>query len=309
MEEKNNDLVTMIITTYNRKQMLQKALESVINQTYKNLEIIIADNHSEDGTKEICEEYAKKDSRIVYLRHEKNLGMTGNINEAHKISKGVYMNVLCDDDWLDVDFVEKCYEEITKNPECSFVSPTVKLYDTNYNLIRQSPVVDLHSPNISKRVTSYIIADANHCLITNGLLKNYVTKNMLEEDGFAIKDRFAEDWVYVIKYLIEGRCKVIDSTHYNKLDNGYTTKMETMKEFWDLTGITPQNSFDKIKESIADAVINDKFCQNRLTNNQRSKLANTVIKTKPKNFYEIIDSYIRKFFRLIKLIKDIQFNI
>ena len=56
MEEKNNDLVTMIITTYNRKQMLQKALESVINQTYKNLEIIIADNHSEDGTKEICRE-------------------------------------------------------------------------------------------------------------------------------------------------------------------------------------------------------------------------------------------------------------
>ena len=66
----NLPLITVIITTYNRVNLLEKAILSVINQTYKNLEIIISDNHSEDGTEELCEKYAKTDSRIIYYRQE-----------------------------------------------------------------------------------------------------------------------------------------------------------------------------------------------------------------------------------------------
>ena len=133
-------LITVIITTYNRVNLLEKALLSVIRQTYKNLEIIISDNHSEDGTEELCKKYAKTDSRIRYFRQEKNLGMPANTNFAHSKSNGEYTHVLCDDDWLDEDFIEKSYEEIRKNPEYNYIYPTVKLYDGDNNFISEDNI-------------------------------------------------------------------------------------------------------------------------------------------------------------------------
>ena len=303
MNKKEPDLITVIITTYNRKTMLQKAIESVVNQTYRNLEIIIADNHSEDGTKEMCEEFAKKDSRIVYLRHEKNLGMTGNINAAHKISKGVYMNVLCDDDWLDLDFIEKCYKEITKKPYYSFVTPTVRLFDEKYNFIKESPVVNLDVKSIYKRVCTYIYADSKNYLITNGLLKNSVTKDLLKEDDYAIKDRYAEDWVYMVKYLIAGRCKVMDSTHYNKLNNGITAKIETMHEFWNINGVNEQNWFEKVKETIINAINSDNFFKNRLTEKEREKLSQKVKTVTPYAYTDKIEAITNKIKKTLHFIK------
>ncbi len=98
MQEK--PLVSVTIATFNRCEKLQKAIESVINQTYKNLEIIIADNHSEDGTEKLCQQYAAKDSRIKYFRHDENLGMTANANFFAKQMTGKYWVGLCDDDCL-----------------------------------------------------------------------------------------------------------------------------------------------------------------------------------------------------------------
>ena len=70
-----NPLVTVGLPTFNRKNLLERALNSVLNQTYKNIDILVSDNHSDDGTEEIMLEYAKKDSRIRYFRQEKNQGV------------------------------------------------------------------------------------------------------------------------------------------------------------------------------------------------------------------------------------------
>lgn len=72
---KSEPLVTILIQTFNRKDLLRKAIESAINQTYKNIEIFIADNHSEDGTEGMVIDYCKNEPRIKYHRHEQNIGM------------------------------------------------------------------------------------------------------------------------------------------------------------------------------------------------------------------------------------------
>ena len=267
--KENCPLITVIITTYNRERMLEKALLSVINQTYKNLEIIIADNHSEDKTEEVCRKYAETDTRIKYFRQEKNIGMPANTNFAHSQAKGEYVHVLCDDDWLDEDFIEKSYEVIKKHPDVNFVCPTVKLYDTNYHFLSEAKMINLACNNIADRIKNYVYAAKNHSSITNGLMKTEVTKAMLREDGYAIGSRFAEDWVYVVKYLIDGKCKMINSTHYNKLDNGYTSNLKDMIEFWNDSTLTYEDFYGSVLKTIQKSINNDNFCKNRLSEKER----------------------------------------
>ncbi len=98
----NKKLVSVIITTYNRALLLQRCLDSVLAQNYKNLEIIVADDCSTDNTNEIVKKYQKKDSRIKYFKHNKNKGNAYTRNTAFRNCKGFYVAFLDDDgQWID----------------------------------------------------------------------------------------------------------------------------------------------------------------------------------------------------------------
>lgn len=97
----SNKLISVIIPSYNSGKYLEKALKSVIKQSYKNLEIIIINDGSTDNTEEIVKNWQKKDKRIRYLEHKKNLGLSAARNNAIKIAKGEYFALLdADDVWL-----------------------------------------------------------------------------------------------------------------------------------------------------------------------------------------------------------------
>ncbi len=95
----NNYLVSCILTTYNRCNFLKRSLDSIINQTYKNVEILIIDDFSSDNTGEIIKNYG--DSRIRYIRHSSNKGLAQSRNTGMKNSNGEFIAFLDDDDeWL-----------------------------------------------------------------------------------------------------------------------------------------------------------------------------------------------------------------
>lgn len=94
----DNPLVTVYIPTYNRVELLKRAIESVRNQTYQNLEIIIVDDCSQDATAEYLKEISKKDSRIRYFIKEKNSGACASRNIAINNARGEYITGLDDDD-------------------------------------------------------------------------------------------------------------------------------------------------------------------------------------------------------------------
>lgn len=95
-------LISVIIPVYNVEQYLRKCLESIINQTYKNLEIILIDDGSTDNSGKICDEYAKKDTRIQTI-HKKNGGLSDARNCGLKKSTGDYIVFVDSDDWMDFD--------------------------------------------------------------------------------------------------------------------------------------------------------------------------------------------------------------
>lgn len=102
----NNPLISVIIPIYNVEKYLHKCIDSIINQSYRNLEIILVDDGSPDNCGKICDEYVKKDYRIKVI-HKENGGLSDARNSGMKISKGDYIAFVDSDDWLDCDLYEK----------------------------------------------------------------------------------------------------------------------------------------------------------------------------------------------------------
>jgi glycosyltransferase involved in cell wall biosynthesis len=102
-----NELVTVCITTYNRKELLLKALKSLQEQTYNNLEIIIVDDASTDGTEEIILSIKKEDQRIKYIKHSQNKRLAAARNTAIFNASGKYFSFIDDDDEWDNRYIEE----------------------------------------------------------------------------------------------------------------------------------------------------------------------------------------------------------
>lgn len=109
-----NDLVTVIVPVYNVKEYLPECIESIINQTYKNLEIIIVDDGSTDGSAEICDKLKKKDNRVVVI-HQKNRGAGMARNAGLRFANGVYIGFVDADDITCNTYIEELYSAASKS--------------------------------------------------------------------------------------------------------------------------------------------------------------------------------------------------
>lgn len=110
-------LITVVITTHNYAGYLPKAIESIINQTYKNFEIIVVDDGSTDNTKSIIDQY----QFVTYL-YQENKGVSAARNAGIAKAKGNYLVFLDADDWLEKDALEQNYNVIRDKPDVAFVS-------------------------------------------------------------------------------------------------------------------------------------------------------------------------------------------
>ena len=117
MANKNDNisspLVSIIVPIYNVEQYLPACLDSLVNQTLQDIEIILVDDGSTDKSGQICEEYAQKGKRITVL-HKKNGGLSDARNYGIKKSKGKYISFIDSDDYLSEKFISILYENIIK---------------------------------------------------------------------------------------------------------------------------------------------------------------------------------------------------
>lgn len=104
------------LPVYNGERFLKFALDSLLNQTYCDFELIISDNASTDGTMQICQEYAARDPRIRYYRNQLNTGAAANFNRVFELARGEYFKWAAADDVVSPDFLEKCVDVLDRNP-------------------------------------------------------------------------------------------------------------------------------------------------------------------------------------------------
>ena len=153
--------LSIIVPVYNTARYLTQCIDSITKQTFKNWELILVDDGSEDGSSELCDEWCQKDARIKVI-HKQNTGQADSRNQALKICQGAYIGFVDSDDWIDENMYEillrdikstnsdiaicNHYEE-SKNDSYTNVS-TIKRQIFNYKEIQQLIIKD--------KVKSYI---------------------------------------------------------------------------------------------------------------------------------------------------------
>lgn len=100
-----NDLISLIVPVYNVEKYLDKCLETITNQTYSNMEIILIDDGSTDLSGKKCDEWEKKDSRVRVI-HKKNGGLSSARNAGIDVAKGKYISFIDSDDYIELNMIE-----------------------------------------------------------------------------------------------------------------------------------------------------------------------------------------------------------
>jgi len=151
--------ISIIIPIYNSEKYLSKCLDSVINQTYNNLEIILVNDGSIDNSINVMKEYARKNKRIIII-DKKNTGVSSTRNEGIKKATGDYIMFLDSDDWLEIDAVERMY-----NILCDTGVDAVRC---NYKIVKNNQIIE-HG-NVNNEIMNRVIDNPKE------IINNFFTK-------------------------------------------------------------------------------------------------------------------------------------
>ena len=127
--------VSLGIPLYNESEFLEETIISLLNQTYKDIEIIAIDNNSSDGSFKILETYSEKDKRLRIYKNKYNIGQSANFNLVFEKSKGEYFSWIGAHDKYEKNYVKKLLNKFDKNQNISVVFSNVSNMDKNLSLI------------------------------------------------------------------------------------------------------------------------------------------------------------------------------
>jgi glycosyltransferase involved in cell wall biosynthesis len=125
------DLVSVLIPVYNREHIISETIDSALNQSYENTEIIIVDNNSSDGTWNVIQKYQKKFPKIKAFRNNDNIGPVRNWKKCIEMANGKYGKILWSDDLIDNLFIEKTIRLMSSN--VGFVFSGAEIFSENIN--------------------------------------------------------------------------------------------------------------------------------------------------------------------------------
>lgn len=160
----NIPTISVIIPTYNRTHLIERAIQSVLNQTYQDFEIIVVDDGSIDNTKEVLESFS--DKRIRYIRHEKNRGGAVARNTGIKIARGEYIGFLDDDsEWLSKKLEKQMKAFEAASPEVSIVYTGLLRIENDRKVYIPSPTIKKKENNIQRELLKKNFIDTSTILV------------------------------------------------------------------------------------------------------------------------------------------------
>lgn len=184
MEKKG--LISVIVPIYKVEKYLEVCIESIINQTYTELEIILIDDNSPDGCGEICDRYAKIDDRIIVI-HQKNGGAAAARNAGLRVATGEYISFVDSDDYLELDAYEKLLKALQKF-NADIVQGDFRFIYVNHQNIHQANYNIRHFSTID--YLTYFTEEWTCALCWDKLFRRDVLLNVFFEEGHLIDDEF-----------------------------------------------------------------------------------------------------------------------
>lgn len=242
--------VSVIIPVYNVEKYLEETVDSVVNQTLKEIEIILINDGSEDKSLKIAEEYLKKDKRIILI-NQKNQGVSFARNTGLKISNGEYIYFMDSDDFIDNDTLEICYKNCINNKldflffdAISFLDSDsennikIKFYDYNREKIREKKIY--FGENITEKLLKENLFKSSACL--NFIDSKYLAKIELKfYEGIIHEDElftfilflYSERTMYLNKKFFHRRIRhnsIVTSKKSEKNIEGYLTVIKELEK-------------------------------------------------------------------------------
>lgn len=206
----NNPLVSVIIPVYNVEKYLKECLDSVVNQSLKNIEIIIVNDCSPDNSEKIILDYMSKDARIVYIKHEANKKLGGARNTGLRAAKGDWVYFLDSDDYIALDILQKTVEK------CLSTGAGLGVFGRKeFGVFREKKTFSLYLP--PKEFDGKILDEKIMGKIyTSTCYKLYRKSDLINNNIFFPENVFIEDWPFYYYYtaLVHPKIAVVREYGY-----------------------------------------------------------------------------------------------
>ena len=188
--------ISIIIPIYNSQDTIKRCIDSIINQTYKNIEILLIDNNSTDTSNIIINNYCKKDKRIIYFKEEKQ-GVSYARNLGIKKSKGKYIMFVDADDYLEKDAIENMIN-LLNIKKCDLIRA---FYNTEINTYDKRPKYKLNKLYNKKEIQNYIIPNIINQNIGSYIWLLLIKKELLKGIKFNEKLFIHQDIYFYLELL------------------------------------------------------------------------------------------------------------
>lgn len=204
-------LFSVVVLTYNQENLVVETLNSIYNQTFKNIELVISDDASNDNTQKVIanwiESHKNRFANVVINFNKKNLGTSGNITTGIKLANGEFIENIGGDDLLLPDAIEKMHDFLVNNNEANFCTSKAKLFykkNGNYIIFDELP-----KKRIFKKLNESDVTNQFKILAQGNAISapaSFFRKSIFEKYGyFEEKYKRLEDWPQWLKFLLHGQ--------------------------------------------------------------------------------------------------------
>ncbi len=303
--------ISIIIPIYKVEKYLNRCLESVVNQTYRNLEIILVDDGSPDNCPAMCDAWAEKDSRIKVI-HKENAGVAKARNDALDIASGEFIGFVDSDDYIELNMLETLFENIKASSAdvsvCDYsdneaasqdnqfsyidVDEALKgiasggyLYSVLWNkLYKRSVIADVRMPDYicceDEEFNYFVFQKAKTIVQCDAKLYHYIQTEELKVSGDYVKGAFG---AYYAKQII------IENTPKTSVIYPYAVQGLVFSSFAVLTGCILNNVADEDKQELIDTIlIYKKLIFSSKLFSKRYKMRTLILNFSPRLYERII---------------------
>lgn len=204
--------VTIGIPTRNRVDLLERALQSALAQQGVDVEVVVSDNASTDGTRALCEAMAAADGRLKVLRHDLDIGAERNFRSVLEVASGSMFMWLADDDWIDPGYVAACVDVLDEHPDYALVGGRGRYYREGSYAFSERPVNLLSGSSRTRLFGFYRTVGLNSPFY--GVMR----RALLVETPIA--PGLASDWLLVAGIAWSGKIRTIEAVSVHRSFEG-----------------------------------------------------------------------------------------
>ncbi len=224
-------LVTVGIPTFNRPQGLERTLQCITGQTYRNLEIIVSDNCSTDpAVLELLTKYAAADNRISYHVQEKNISIVPNFQYLLNRANGEYFMWAADDDFWDSNFIEVCVNGMQQNPDVVLCMTDLKIVGLDGNATRSKLNRGFMQQQLLVRCFQFVKSTDENKYFFCGLYRTAAVKDI------PFNNDWGGDHMFVYEAITKGKLLYLEGQScFYYFRGGSSTNMERVRKAFNIT--------------------------------------------------------------------------